>query len=127
MKITMVFRIESPNGGSLWYDDKGNKTNIVKSIVDDYSLLKNMEMNFNPIYKTDGYNWLSTTKGIKGLKSWFSRKDLTALLSNDFKIYRIYAVECIDIENEETIIRKDKIVKKVLLNPNRLITKLYGR
>lgn len=127
MKITMVFRIESPNGGSLWYDDKGNKTDVVKSIVDDHSLLKNMEMNFNPIYKTDGYDWLSTTKGIRGLKRWFSKKDLTVLLGSGFKVYRIYTTECIEIENKEIIIRKDKIVKKVLLDSNELMAKLYGR
>lgn len=71
----------------LWYDKDGNKTGLIHKLKEGNA--KHLPMDKHPIFRSDGYNWISTTDTIEMLPKWFSENDMKELIPQNYEVFKI--------------------------------------
>lgn len=84
----MLYRVGKRLGhDGLWYDSDGKQTGLIHKLTEGNA--GKLPMGVHPIFRSDGYKWISTTDSIDMLKHWFSLKDMQELLQQDYQIMQI--------------------------------------
>lgn len=71
----------------LWYDRHGNETGIIHTIP--FAAAAALPMGPNPIFRSDGRQWISCTDTIAMLRVWFSVENLRWLLDHGYQVQEI--------------------------------------
>ena len=116
-----LYRLEStdPKNG-LWYNNYGDfcfNTGI-GSLGDDCKT-KELPMDYDPRYKTDGRDWFSSCSNKEDLTHWYSIENAKELVSKGFVFKRYLAVEYTEY-SFETVFIKDSCLDEEVIDVDEL-------
>lgn len=74
----------------LWYDKDGNETGLIHKLKEGNA--KALPMGQHPIFREDGYHWISTTDTTDMLPMWFSENDMKELIAQDYEVFKIEVI-----------------------------------
>lgn len=84
----VVYRVGKRSGSAgLWYDENGQETRLIDALSDGLS--KTLPMGPHPIFRSDGFKWISCTRCVEDLMRWFSPNDLVELEARNFDLLAI--------------------------------------
>lgn len=85
----LLYRVGSGSlgGEGLWYDRNGIWTGKIRSLSEGHA--GKLPMGLNPIFRAEGRCWVSATDSLAGLRKWFSVRDMTELLPQDYRVLEV--------------------------------------
>lgn len=114
MNNIKVIRIEHPNhSNGLWYDTTGKFNPIIRDICAG-SVVAEIPMEFNPLFRKDGLTWSSSARDINNLKQWFTNANIQALMYEGYDLFEIEVSNWVDTGQEIMFARQSILNKDIL-------------
>lgn len=84
-----LYRVGKRNADDegLWYDKDGNYTGKIHTVPG--AVAAGLPMGFDPIFRTDGHQWISVTDTPDALPNWFSVGDMSILFRRGYDVLEI--------------------------------------
>lgn len=116
---TTLYRIQSPKGQSLWYDIDGNWDPVIMTLTEGIS--RNLPMEFDTRYHTDGKNWFCACENKDSFQQWFSALDVTELIQMGYELLKLEVAEFV-IEPYQALFTKEGVLSQSTLKIGDLFT-----
>ncbi|MBQ6097289.1 MAG: hypothetical protein IJP93_09230 [Bacteroidales bacterium] len=110
-----VYRVENENEQKgLWRKFDGTWEPLFDMLTD--GLCRNLPMEDNDLYRTDGKQWFASAPSRETLQKWFSKLDLEELVAAGFTISEFEITTFKKVSDFELIFTRDSIVSRHYLS-----------
>jgi hypothetical protein len=99
METITLYRIATPKGHGMWYNENGEPDGAIFRLCPDAKAV-DVPMGYKSIHYDFGKLWYSAGDSIPMMKYWFTRYDAQRLVDGGFKIFEIESAEYRKLEHE---------------------------
>ena len=106
--VVFGYRIEDQiKGHGIWRNFDGSWNPVFDKLTDGLS--KNLPMEDNNLYRTDGRMWFAAAPSRETLKHWFSKKDAEELNRLGYMLYEFEIKDAVRVSDFEIVFTRDNI------------------